>query len=373
MKKKLIWGMAWILLLSMCLSCVSAQAAGVRIRMGGKLGLMYVDDSVSLRPKVSGVDRSKLKWESSDTDVAVVEAGVIQAKAPGRTVISASAGGVTARCGVVVLPKSVEMEVGAQEQLPNGTLEKYAVQNKEIASISKRGLVEAEQAGNTLIGVRYGAQTLLVQLKVTEETAQDPDGDSDDAPQQSAAAELDCAQSTDQIVLVEYQSGSRARLSIHEKQSGLWKEIYNCTAYVGSNGIGKTKEGDQKTPSGTYNLTQPFGIKADPGANMPYTQVTKYHYWCGSSESEYYNQLVDMRETDRACTSSDEYLIDYPGVYNYGMFIDYNAEGEAGKGSCIFLHCQGSKQSTAGCIAIPEAAMKQVIRWAQPGAKIVIQ
>lgn len=373
MKKQLIRCMALILLLTMGLSCITAQAAKAQIRMGGKLGLMYVDDSVTLRPRVSGVSWSELEWSSSDADVAEVEAGIIRAKAPGRTVISVSAGGATARCGVVVLPRSVELNSGAQGQLPNGTLEKYAVLDKEIASVGKRGLVTAKQAGDTLIGVRYGAQTMLIQLKVTEEAQEDSGESAEEALQQSAAAELDCAQSASQIVLVEYQSGSQARLSIHEKQSGVWKELYNCTAYVGSNGIGKTKEGDNKTPSGTYNLTQPFGIKADPGANMPYTQVTRYHYWCGSSESEYYNQLVDMRETDRECTSNDEYLIDYAGVYNYCMFIDYNADGEAGKGSCIFLHCQGSKQSTAGCIAIPEAAMKQVIRWAKPGAKIVIQ
>jgi len=80
-----------------------------------------------------------------------------------------------------------------------------------------------------------------------------------------------------------------------------------------------------------------------------------------------------MRATDRKYTSSDEYLINYKGVYNYCMFIDYNAEGEAGKGSCIFLHCTESKKSTAGCIAVSEPVMKKIIQWAQPGAKIVIR
>jgi len=82
---------------------------------------------------------------------------------------------------------------------------------------------------------------------------------------------------------------------------------------------------------------------------------------------------VDMRLTNRKYTSSDEYLINYKGVYNYCMFIDYNKNGTAGKGSCIFLHCSDKRGYTGGCIAIPEVAMKKIIQWAQPGAKIVIR
>jgi L,D-peptidoglycan transpeptidase YkuD (ErfK/YbiS/YcfS/YnhG family) len=55
------------------------------------------------------------------------------------------------------------------------------------------------------------------------------------------------------------------------------------------------------------------------------------------------------------------------------MFIDYNAAGVAGKGSCIFLHCTGSNKYTAGCVAVSEAAMKKIIQWVKPGAKIVIR
>ena len=100
--------------------------------------------------------------------------------------------------------------------------------------------------------------------------------------------------------------------------------------------------------------------------------MTKYHYWCGDSSSEYYNQLVDERIVDRKHTSADEYLINYGGVYNYCMFIDYNAEGVPNKGSCIFLHCQGKNKYTGGCVAIPESNMKKIIQWAKPGAKIVV-
>ena len=343
---------------------VSAYAAKASIQLGGKVGLMYEDMSVTLKPRLSNVNANEIDWSSSDETVAVVDNGTIKSLTPGRTVITASANGAIARCGVVVLPKTIEIGMGESYSLPNGTVESYAVQHAEIAAVSRKGVVTGKRAGTTLIRVRYGKQTLYVQVEVNDMEA---------SALHSEAAKLDCASQTSQIVLVDYKNGSKANLSIHEKQDGVWTQLYECEAYVGRNGIGKTKEGDKKTPVGTFNLTTPFGIKADPGANGTYTQVTKYHYWCGTSGSDLYNQLVDMRITDRKYTSNDEYLINYKGEYNYCMFIDYNASGEAGKGSCIFLHCTGKKDYTAGCIAVPEKVMKRIIQWAKPGVKIVIR
>lgn len=362
MKKK-ITILLLIVLLFACLP-VNALAAKTVIQLGGKLGLMYEDMSVTLNPRLWNVTAEDIRWDSSDENAAVVSNGTITAVKAGRTVISVSANGVVARCGVVVLPKSIKIKTGESHSLPNGTLESYAVQHNHIAAVSRNGVVTGKSAGTTMVRVRYGKQTLYVRVEVNDMNAN---------ALQSEAAKLDCAAQTDQIVLVDYKGGSNATLSIHEKRAGVWTELYSCDAYVGKNGIGKTKEGDNKTPVGTYNLTAPFGIKANPGANGAYTQVTKYHYWCGTSGSELYNQLVDMRVTGRKYTSSDEYLINYKGEYNYCMFIDYNAKGEAGKGSCIFLHCMGKKTSTAGCIAVPENVMKKIIQWAKPGVKIVIR
>lgn len=362
MKKRI----AFVLIVALLLMSVpfSAFAAKASIQLGGKVGFMYTDMSVTLKPRVKNVSASEIVWSSSDESVATVEGGTIKSIAPGRAVISASAGGTVARCGVVVLPKVVALKRGESYGLPYGTVESYAVQHRNIATVSKKGVIIGKAKGTTLVRVRYGRQTLFVQVEVNDMEAN---------ALQSEAAKLDCAAQADQIVLVDYISGSRATLSIHEKRSGVWTQLYSCDAYVGRNGIGKTKEGDRKTPTGTYNLTTPFGIKADPGAKMDYTQVTKYHYWCGTSGSEYYNQFIDMRQVDRKYTSDDEYLINYKGEYDYCMFIDYNANGAAGKGSCIFLHCMGKNKYTAGCIAIPEKAMQKVIQWVEPGAKIVIR
>ena len=189
---------------------------------------------------------------------------------------------------------------------------------------------------------------------------------------ESRVAALPAADMTDQIVLVEYTGGTDATVSRHQRIDGRWVELDSTYGYVGRTGMGKVKAGDNKTPLGTFNLTTPFGILDDPGAALPYLKVTKYHYWCSTSNSKYYNQLVDSRETGRKGRKPDEILINYKGYYNYCMFIDYNAEGVPGRGACIFLHCIGDRDWTHGCVAVPEDYMREVVCWAEAGAKIVI-
>ena len=356
------------------LTLLPAQALAASITLGGKVGFMYVDTSVVLRPTVSGVRWTALSYQSSDPGVAsIAPDGTIRAHSPGRTVITVSGGGAMAKCGVVVLPRSVTIGAGQSLGLPNGTVEQYRVRDAAIASISPNGVITGRMPGTTLIALKYGRQIMIVEVNVTDPSAGVIQPQAGLNPTQSKAANLDCAATAEQIILVEYKGGSSATLSIHEKQNGAWVQLYETGAYVGKNGIGKTREGDKKTPVGTFNLTTPFGILDNPGAQMPYTKVNKYLYWCGSSNSGYYNRLVDAREIGRNYTSADEHLIDYKGVYNYCMFIDYNAAGAAGLGSCIFLHCTGSNKYTGGCVAVKESVMKGIIRWARPGVKIVIK
>ena len=352
-----------LLLAALLLWPAGAMAAKkASIKFPAKVGLMAEGSSVTLKPKLKNVKLADIAWTSSDAAVLSLAGNVATALSPGKAVITASGGGATARLGVVVLPSAIALAVGGKLSLPRGGVERYEMKNKKVATVSKKGVVTALKPGGTKLTVRCDRQKVVIPVAVTAE-----------APRGSAAASLDCASQTDQIVLVDYTGGSRAVLSVHEKLDGVWQELLSCDAYVGKNGIGKTREGDKKTPSGAYNLTTPFGIRDDPGAAMPYTKVTKYHYWCGDSSSPYYNQLVDERQVDRKHTASDEYLIKYGGAYNYCLFIDYNAEGTPGRGSCIFLHCTGKNKYTAGCVAIPEKTMKQIVRWARAGAKIVIR
>ena len=175
-----------------------------------------------------------------------------------------------------------------------------------------------------------------------------------------------------QLCLVQYTKGTSALFSFLEWESGEWVERFSCTARVGRKGIDKTKEGDYKTPTGTFALKQAFGIKTDPGTALPYHQVTKDDYWCSTASSSYYNQLVSKADGYKP-TSKDEHLINIKPNYNYCLVIDYNSDCISGKGSAIFLSCYGSKKYTSGCVAIPEEYMIRLLQSLQEGAMIRIE
>lgn len=170
------------------------------------------------------------------------------------------------------------------------------------------------------------------------------------------------------FILVKYKGGSAANVILYEKEEMHWKQILSVKGCVGKNGIGKQKEGDQKTPSGIYTVNQAFGICPDPGAEIPYLQAAEHHYWC--SDAAYYNQLIDIRQCPHECQG--EHLIDYQGLYDYGLFPDYNRECRPGRGSAIFMHCLGEKNYTAGCIAVPKEQMREIIKRIGRNTKVCI-
>ena len=155
-----------------------------------------------------------------------------------------------------------------------------------------------------------------------------------------------------------------AWVSLHEKQSdGSWQMIMTTPGFIGKNGLGKTKEGDAKTPTGVYHFNRAFGISDDPGCAIPYVKADKDTYWSGDPRKGYhYNELVNIKDLPDLDTNESEHITDYIYHYQYCLNISYNEEGVPGRGSAIFLHCLGlAKPFTGGCVAIPEDRMKYVI------------
>lgn len=178
--------------------------------------------------------------------------------------------------------------------------------------------------------------------------------------------------STDRLIFVKCKGGSKATVEMWKKVSETekWKKIISCKAYTGSNGLGKKKQGDHKTPIGIFNITMAFGRKKSPGtAGISYTKLNKYHYW--SSEKATYNQFVDVRSLGRKHMSG-EHLINYNPHYNYALALDYNRKCTYLKGAAIFLHCFGDKTFTLGCIAVHEKNMKKIVRNTTKHTKICI-
>lgn len=320
----------------------------------------------SYRLKVSRAASSgQISWHSGNKKRATVSSsGKVKAKAAGKVKITAKVGNVKLKCKVTIVKaslnlKKLTLEKGKTKKLKvSGTSRKvsWKSSNPQVVSVNKAGKIKAKKPGTATIYATIGVNRLKCKVTVGgDRWSQLLEQYQDDSK-------------TNQLIFVRYTGGSSAKVQMYTKSGKQWTCILDCSGYVGSNGIGKTKEGDKKTPTGTFNLTQAFGIKDDPGAGMSYVKVSQYMYWCG--DQPYYNQLIDIREHPHSCRG--EHLIDYVPHYYYGMFLDYNKDCVYGKGSAIFLHCTGSNPYTSGCIAVSQDDMIKIIQNAKTGAKICI-
>lgn len=187
----------------------------------------------------------------------------------------------------------------------------------------------------------------------------------------SFAAGYAAASQYSQLVIVQ-SNGTRATVTMHELQDGVWTEILRTDGFVGSNGVGEASEFTSATPQGTFPLYFAFGINPNPGTKVPYLQVDEYDYWVGDSSSPFYNQHARADSDTEWDKSESERIIDYPTAYGYCLFIGYNIEGVPGKGSCFFLHCSNGRP-TAGCVSVPEPDMAFILRNICEDCGIVIE
>jgi len=172
--------------------------------------------------------------------------------------------------------------------------------------------------------------------------------------------------------------GSYATVTAWQYSAGSWHLVIATTAgRVGANGVvaaAVRMQGSDTTPEGTFTLTQAFGIGANPGALLPYHQVTTHDWWVEDNLSLYYNQM----RTDTLggfnttwpewYVNGSEHLITHTGTYQYAVVIDYNRWPAVHyKGAGIFLHVNGSG-ATAGCVSVPLATMEVLLRWLNPAA-----
>jgi len=192
-------------------------------------------------------------------------------------------------------------------------------------------------------------------------------------PSPGWAAAIGRALGVEQLAVVSALGGPQALFSLHERDAaGNWHVVVSTHAFIGENGLGKTRTGDKKTPRGVFPLNTAFGIEDDPGSVLPYHKVTEYDYWSG--DYYHYNQMVDIRDYPALDPRACEHLIDIEPQYRYCLNIGYNAEGDTGAGAAIFLHCmKPGKEYTAGCVAIPEQDMIAVLRHVGENSRIVIE
>src|SRR6266702_3149757 len=136
-------------------------------------------------------------------------------------------------------------------------------------------------------------------------------------------------------------------------------------ARVGYHGIAKPgakREGDGRTPAGTYALGFFFGVLRDPGVSFPYRRARSYDFWDDDPSSPRYNEWVDRRHHDPGRSPEP---MDRRPAYDYAAVIRYNTASVPGLGSAIYL-LVGTGSATAGCVSLPRRKLLAILRWLRP-------
>lgn len=149
------------------------------------------------------------------------------------------------------------------------------------------------------------------------------------------------------------RAGSAWGIGLHEPQAGVQKQ-----------------EGDGRSPAGMFDVGLAFGYAANETAGIPYRGMNSFDYCVDVNESPHYNRIVDARVVDRETIerSTEPMRRDLHARgdqrYKLGFVIEHNPRNASGQGSCIFAHLWGSPgQTTAGCTAMNEPAMRNLLTW----------
>ena len=92
-------------------------------------------------------------------------------------------------------------------------------------------------------------------------------------------------------------------------------------ARIGSQGRGATSESLSRTPTGQYQLSQPFGMQPNPGTTSPYIHIDRNDVWTGSSSTVINEHRRCAPGACRASYATAERLSNYPTACRYGFFI----------------------------------------------------
>ena len=144
---------------------------------------------------------------------------------------------------------------------------------------------------------------------------------------------------------------------------------------VNFNAAGKV-EGDNKAPAGIFRLGPAFGYAPKSTARwikLSYVPLTAQSEGIDDPRSRYYNQLVDRSKVAKVDWHSSEQMLRPDDLYKWGIVVAHNSPARPGAGSCIFLHIwKDSRWATAGCTAMAERDLVNLLRWLNPAARPIL-
>jgi len=233
--------------------------------------------------------------------------------------------------------------------------------------------------------------TLLFSLMLPAQTSRKP-SNKKKAPSQNSAVRAvempppyhEMVENSSQAMVVTVPSWNSVdgTLIRYQRTDGKWQQVGDkIPIVVGKSGLGwdgiieptaaegqpVKKEGDGRSPAGIFRLKEAFGFDpTSPETKMAYMPLTEYTECVDDASSNAYNQVVDLKQIPNPDWNSSEKMrtID---VYQIGLVVDYNSLDIPAAGSCIFMHIwKGPGHGTAGCTAMEEDKLKDIIGWIDP-------
>jgi len=190
------------------------------------------------------------------------------------------------------------------------------------------------------------------------------------------------------VVTTPSLTGTRGQARWYERQGDSeWRSaggpVSARLGWAGSIPAAKRRQDSGKTPMGTFTMSSAFGRLADPGARLPYRRIDRDDAWTFDSRfPSTYNVFQDAPRSWQSYGDDVEILWQHGAQYRYAVVIDFNmpagpirtgpdgvrrsaAPADTAKGGGIFLHVDDGN-ATAGCVAIPQAAMRTILQWLDP-------
>ncbi|HEY5562693.1 MAG TPA: L,D-transpeptidase family protein [Clostridiaceae bacterium] len=172
------------------------------------------------------------------------------------------------------------------------------------------------------------------------------------------------------VVLTNNYGVVQGTYATYDRINGAWVLFSSGRAVVGQKGFSEDRtEGDMTTPTGKYGFPFMFGIAANPGVHLEYRQVVEGDYWVSNTILSEYNIWMHYDGTDAKVRLYDFESLWTEPLYKYAALIDYNycSNKRMNKGSGIFFHiAPSSGNGTAGCVAVSEENLVNVLKWLDP-------
>jgi L,D-peptidoglycan transpeptidase YkuD (ErfK/YbiS/YcfS/YnhG family) len=143
---------------------------------------------------------------------------------------------------------------------------------------------------------------------------------------------------------------------------------------LGRGGIlANKREGDGATPRGTFRLKR-LWWRADrdprPETRLPHRQIKPEDAWCEDPADRRYNRPIRVPSG-----ATGDRLRRDDHLYDFIIEIDHNTRPRiARRGSAVFIHVARPDLSpSAGCVTLPKARLRALLRQVGPNTRIAIR